>query len=197
MIPDCRRKYSSSNEEESSFSIGWKPPRNITYEIGKSPEFIPEDELLPWRYQGSLDLNGVPFPGKLTLYSGGGFVAEFGVSLNRAYEISRFLRDNNWYDDLTRAIFLEFTVYNANSNLFSVAQILVEMPTTGGGLTSNYVHTFRLYHYYGGAVVVSVVLQVKFIMMFNCSVILDNELTNYGPNSCRNSVNVVCVVWQK
>ncbi len=162
LMPDCHKTYVMEEEEIGSFSIGWLPPRNITYKIGESPEFIPDDEAMPWKFQSTLDLKGVPFSGKRALYGGGGFVAEFGVSMKRAYEISQFLRDNNWYDELTRAIFLEFTVYNANTNLFSVVQILVELPTTGGGLVSNFVHTFRLYHYAGGAAaIVAVVFQVS------------------------------------
>ena len=161
LFPHCHEDYSSENEEEGVFSAGWNPPRNVTYKVGQTPEYIPEDELLPWQYQDALTLNGVPYPGKLNLYGGGGFVSEFGVSKDKAYEIARYLNDNDWYDELTRAIFLEFTVYNANTNLFSVAQILIELPSTGGGVMSQYVHTFRLYHYYGGMAIVSVVLQVS------------------------------------
>lgn len=74
---------------------------------------------------------------------------------------SRYLRDHDWYDKYTRAIFIEFTVYNANVNLFSVVTLLVETPTFGGGVPSHLVHTFRLYQYSGGLLIVAVAFQVS------------------------------------
>ena len=41
-------------------------------------------------------------------------------------------KDNDWLDLNTRAIFLEFTVYNPNVNLFASSVLLIEFLSTGG-----------------------------------------------------------------
>lgn len=42
------------------------------------------------------------------------------------------LQDEDWIDVYTRVIFAEFTLFNANSNLFVSAQIVSELMATGG-----------------------------------------------------------------
>jgi hypothetical protein len=41
------------------------------------------------------------------------------------------LQQDEWIDDRTRAIFVEFSVYNAQINLFAVVQLLLEIPPIG------------------------------------------------------------------
>lgn len=45
--------------------------------------------------------------------------------------ILQYLFDNRWLDTLTRALFVEFTVYNANVNLFCCVTLTLE--TSGLG----------------------------------------------------------------
>ena len=42
------------------------------------------------------------------------------------------LRDNGWLDDQTRAVYFEFTAYNANINSFTLAKIYFEFLPSGG-----------------------------------------------------------------
>lgn len=46
-----------------------------------------------------------------------------------------YLFENAWLDQYTRAIFVEFTVYNANVNLFCIVTVLME--TSAGGEDHN------------------------------------------------------------
>lgn len=43
----------------------------------------------------------------------------------------QYLFDNTWLDVYTRAIFVEFTVYNANVNLFCVVALMLETTAVG------------------------------------------------------------------
>lgn len=45
------------------------------------------------------------------------------------------LEDHDWLDVNSRAVFLEFTVYNANVNLFGSVIMLIEFMSTGGAVT--------------------------------------------------------------
>ena len=54
-----------------------------------------------------------------------------------------------WTDRNTRAIFVEFTLYNPNSNLHCASTILAETPPTGGVFSKAQFLTYRLYRYVG------------------------------------------------
>lgn len=45
--------------------------------------------------------------------------------------VLQYLYDNRWIDVYTRAFFVEFTVYNANVNLFCIVTLMFETAATG------------------------------------------------------------------
>ena len=47
------------------------------------------------------------------------------------YTHTATLKKNEWIDPYTRAVFLEFAIYNANVNKFSLLILLVEFPEIG------------------------------------------------------------------
>ena len=51
-------------------------------------------------------------------YGGGGYVRNLGLTQQDTTDIINYLKDNLWIDRATRAVFIDFTVYNANINLF-------------------------------------------------------------------------------
>ena len=55
------------------------------------------------------------------------------------------LKENDWIDFNTRAVFLEFTVYNPNVNLFSYINFVMEFPATGGVMANPRVMTFQVF----------------------------------------------------
>ena len=56
-----------------------------------------------------------------------------------------YLKDNNWLDYYTRAIFMEFTVYNPNTNLFSYVNYVMEFAPMGSVIPFPRVMTFMVY----------------------------------------------------
>ncbi|XP_038048999.1 polycystin-1-like [Patiria miniata] len=155
--PNCHLDYSWSNQDENNFTVAWQPTTE------HNSKLYSDEENAPWIYHDFLELNGVPHFGILAVYSGSGYVAEFGTTSAKALETAQFLKDTSWYDELTRAIFVEFSVYNANINLFSVATLLAETSTTGGALVTSYIHTLRLYHYEGTVAIFTIIFQVMFV----------------------------------
>lgn len=103
----------------------------------------------PWRYHSESELKGLPTWGWTNLYSGGGYVAELGYYRSKAREVVHELANLKWLDEYTRAVFTEFTVYNAQSNYFSVMTLLTEFPPTGGTLVYSKTDTIRIYRYVG------------------------------------------------
>ena len=54
------------------------------------------------------------------------------------------IKNTDWIDDRTRAIFVEFTLYNPNANLFSLVIIVFEFTNTGGVFPDYEISTTKL-----------------------------------------------------
>uniref|UniRef100_A0A672UCG0 Polycystin-2 n=1 Tax=Strigops habroptila TaxID=2489341 RepID=A0A672UCG0_STRHB len=125
-IKDCYDVYSVANEDTAPFGL-----RNGT----------------AWTYTTEKDLNGSSHWGLIATYSGAGYYQD--LSRNRevtAVQIAS-LKKNLWLDRGTRAAFIDFSVYNANINLFCIVRLLVEFPATGGLVTSWQFQPVRLIQY--------------------------------------------------
>jgi hypothetical protein len=57
------------------------------------------------------------------------------------------LKQNRWIDIHTRAVIIDFTVYNGNVNLFNQIRLVMEFPPTGGVLNTWTVRTSKLLRY--------------------------------------------------
>ena len=89
-----------------------------------------------------------------------GFVADLGHNESLAMNMTAYLQDNDWLDRYTRAIFLEFTTYNPNVNMFCVVTLLSEIIPTGAYYQFNKVYPLRLYRYYGPNLLAIMVLEI-------------------------------------
>ncbi|XP_053260076.1 polycystin-2 isoform X2 [Podarcis raffonei] len=125
-IKDCYDVYSVSNEDTAPFG-----PRNGT----------------AWIYTNEKDLNGSSHWGLLATYSGAGYYQDLSRSREETSALIHGLKNSLWLDRGTRATFLDFSVYNANINLFCIIRLLVEFPPTGGLLTSWQFQPVKLIHY--------------------------------------------------
>lgn len=72
-----------------------------------------------WTYHSQDELGGSSHWGQLTSYSGGGYL-DFPGSRQACAEALRDLQEGLWLDRGTRVVFIDFSVYNANINLFCV-----------------------------------------------------------------------------
>ncbi|XP_013419430.1 polycystin-2 isoform X1 [Lingula anatina] len=126
VIDDCYGPYASGDEDKSTF--------------GKA-------NGTAWSYQTSEQLDGSGHYGILTRYEGGGYVQKLSTTKAKSLAIVDDLKQNLWLTRGTRAVFTDFTVYNANINLFCVIRLLVEYPATGGALSSWSFRTIKLIRY--------------------------------------------------
>jgi len=67
-------------------------------------------------------LDGTSYTGEISDYGGGGYTQVLPATHREAAEAIQSLKDNLWVDRATRAVFIDFTVYNANINLFCVVR---------------------------------------------------------------------------
>ena len=122
---------------------GWDPVQNATIFYN---DFELERECpRPWRYRTTEDLNLRSFGGVSATFIGGGFIADLGYNARSALKVITMLRDDEWIDNKTAAVFVEFTIFEPTSSLFSAVKLLFERSPTGGSLTTAAIKTLSLY----------------------------------------------------
>uniref|UniRef100_A0A8C5KFV2 Polycystin-2-like protein 1 n=1 Tax=Jaculus jaculus TaxID=51337 RepID=A0A8C5KFV2_JACJA len=100
-----------------------------------------------WTYHSQNELGGSSHWGRLTSYSGGGYYLDLPGSRQASSEALQDLREWLWLNRGTRVVFIDFSVYNANINLFCVLRLVVEFPATGGAIPSWQIRTVKLLRY--------------------------------------------------
>ncbi|XP_033737918.1 polycystic kidney disease protein 1-like 2 [Pecten maximus] len=140
---DCIPGYNMYEEDEQSYCVGWN---GDTSPVCSSPNFYSMDA---WRYQRSEDIWGTPITGEYETYGGGGYILKLENGLQNSRYIVQELVKYHWINRATRAVFLEFTLYNANTNLFLYLIFLTEFTENGGLLTWVDVYPFRPYQHTG------------------------------------------------
>ncbi|XP_034993769.2 polycystin-2-like protein 1 [Zootoca vivipara] len=100
-----------------------------------------------WQYHTEEELDGSSHWGRLTSYSGGGYYMDLKMTRRESARALRVLKENLWLNRGTRVVFIDFSVYNANINLFCVLRLVIEFPATGGAIPSWQIRTVKLLRY--------------------------------------------------
>lgn len=74
------------------------------------------------------------------------------------------LKSNNWVDKYTRAVFIEFTVYNGHSNLYCVMNLLLEFTAAGGVLPFIQLLSTRIDRYVGNFLLFVLICEASFVI---------------------------------
>ena len=122
----------------------------------------------PWRYQTGDELDNDPIKGSFNSYEGGGYVAVMGYDEGTAEGVLNETFGHGWVDRQTRAVILDFAVFNANTNLLSIATYFYEILATGAAYTTRRVDTLELYSTESGALMFYLMCQFIFMAMVLC-----------------------------
>lgn len=71
-----------------------------------------------YKYQTAEKLENWYTWGIVSYYPGGGYIVDLSNTTNESHKIIEHLKNTIWIDRGTRAVIIEFTVYNANINMF-------------------------------------------------------------------------------
>jgi polycystin 1L2 len=119
----CEYDYNFFNEEKDSFEPGWT---NQTTQIFSSS--IEE----AFKYRTNDELDSYIIIGDHETYSSGGYVYEFRGRLIDLQSNLSELYQLEWIDSQTRAVIIQFNLYNPNVELFTSITLLTEFLSTGG-----------------------------------------------------------------
>ncbi|XP_061863851.1 polycystin-1-like protein 2 [Colius striatus] len=166
VIQECHAPYSQQTEDTADYGEHW----NTSVFDNSS------DLSSAWQYQSQSKLRGYPTWGRLAIYRGGGYLIHLGTDPNNASRILQYLFNNTWLDTFTRAVFVEFTVYNANVNLFCIINLIFETNALGAFFTSAELQSVRLYPYTNSLHIFVVAAEVIYFLFIVYYMIVQGKL---------------------
>jgi len=155
--PEPRDRCDHGDEIVGDYNAGWHD------EIDASTVDVDDIFRQAWIYRSGKELNGALFRGDIGIYNGGGYSAELGVNPETCSVIVEYLHKNSFISHTASASFVEFTIYNTASNLFSKVQFISEWLPSGNSVNNFKIDTFRLYHYEGTVGSLMLVAHIFFI----------------------------------
>ena len=160
-MASCYTFYSSDQEYKVPMNLlHWVPlPENTSWPHALT--MCPK----PWRYVSSKELGTLPVIGTHAIYGGGGYVAKLGYNEKTAVRVLNELVPNGWIDRQTRAVILEFTVFNTNLNLAAAVSYFYEVLPTGGSTVYTRIETLSLFSTEEGAYEFVLMCQLVFLVM--------------------------------
>jgi len=78
--------------------------------------------LTRWFYKSSEETQSVNYHGNVATYGGGGYFLDLSDNKTIASQMLKELEDHNWIDIGTRAVFIDFTLYNANVDVMVITK---------------------------------------------------------------------------
>lgn len=109
-----------------NFTLGWTSNRSTSGQTN-----VTSDLDLAFVYKDSTELNSYPYFGIYSNYYGGGYLFKMNGNRSRIERNLDALQRAAWIDRQTRAIIIEFSIFNPNVQLFSHCMILFEFLPTG------------------------------------------------------------------
>ena len=169
LTQECAQGSIFVNEDDGDYCNAWEEKTPLT-------EFLPSCLRSEFKYTTAGQLNSMPYTAGIDSYGGGGYVYHIKGSSKSIRNDLKLLQQQRWINNHTRALFLEFSVYNANVNLFGIATIVAEFIPGGGIMPFWRFDPVRLLHYHepvGGFILLCEMLFVCYILYFTYKFILE------------------------
>ncbi|CAH1257155.1 PKD2L1 [Branchiostoma lanceolatum] len=142
----CAEDYTRGSAVKGHYHPGWTGVPNLTNTSG------------PWIYRQTDSI------WSLYRYDSGGYVIDIDPRPpDHNHHLSE-LRNMSWIDRQTRAVFVDFTLYNANVDLFNVVSVLVETPAIGRARVQFDLPVLRLHLYNQTTDLVLLTFQIAYVI---------------------------------
>eukprot|EP01062_Namystynia_karyoxenos_P026105 TRINITY_DN203_c0_g1_i1.p1 TRINITY_DN203_c0_g1~~TRINITY_DN203_c0_g1_i1.p1 ORF type:complete len:882 (+),score=229.10 TRINITY_DN203_c0_g1_i1:114-2759(+) len=122
-IRDCYPPWNRKDEMTEPYGPLW----NRTLFLYQDAEALCEaQEIGSSRY-----CKAFPIGRRGDVYPAGGYVQDFPINITASAALLHDLRRSDWIDAHTRAVLIDFTMFNTNVRLLTVSQLMVEWFPTG------------------------------------------------------------------
>ena len=158
MFPECTPVFlTEHNEDTDYYHQGWKKG---------TTSLLNHTFNSPWKYlsgeESKTDYTSWGRSG--SSFGGGGYIAYLGTDQKIALDLVNSLKAHHWVDDLTRVVFLELSVYNANVNIITAMIFSIEFSSFGGASPRFDMYSFRLYRYFTPLQFIYLVGEIIFVV---------------------------------
>ncbi|KAG1657693.1 Polycystic kidney disease protein 1-like 2 [Nymphon striatum] len=143
------------HEDRKNYGLSWDLSKSAVKKI-------------EYTYQSSSKLKNIPFWGLIDWYGGGGYIYPLPHPLRgkeKRFQKEMFrLEKEKWIDKNTRAVIVDFSVYNAQVNLFVCATILAEYQPGGGIIPYYRFDVIRLMRYHDNFGLFTLICEILFFV---------------------------------
>ena len=163
IVKTCNFEYELATENKESYNFSWNK-----FDPSYSPSDSYSNSYKAFQYQKASDLNTSSFSGEYGNYFGGGFAYKIDPGNHKSSILRDLstLKSNNWIDKNTRAILLEFSLYNPNINHIAYCTILFEYLPTGNLIKSFRFQPFTLAEDISSLSAKCAIIYITFIFVF-------------------------------
>ena len=150
----CESSYKWYNEDQQPFGVNVNPT---------------DIESKAFTYSSGEEMGTLIYSSSEATYMTGGYIQELKPLTSRS-EIAKqlkYLREHQWIDQRTRAVFLTFGLYNQNTNFFVYCSILFEqLPVTGQIALRASFQPFRLTQLYTGTELIYCLIYLALVIYY-------------------------------
>ena len=143
--------------DSKDYSVNW---------TSFNSSYIPDIDMLntykSFQHMSASSLDNYPYMTDFNTYLGDGYVFNLTGSLNELQSNLTLLQKLNWIDKQTRAIFIQFLLFNPNINMFAYLNILFEILPSGNMINSIQINTIQLF---AKSKTTSILLIVYFVLI--------------------------------
>ena len=164
----CTDSYSLSSEDTNSYNPSWDGRANYSGSYDSL-----DTRHAAFHYRSEEQLKTLPYWGESGFYSGGGYVANLGNTHSDAVSIVSYLNTTSWIDQFTKVIFVEFNIWNANTNLFNSIIIVFDFKSTGLVFASHQIDVIVLYRYTGADGLLNLLSEVVLLIFMIVKTVLE------------------------
>lgn len=161
IIHHCSKRYKKSDLNTNDYNSSW------SYEIFAESNSRSDHLLIdPYTHRGSD--SWMEFEGHLEYYPRSGYTALLANTRNSSVDILNELQQQQWLDEYTRVLFVEFSTLNLNLNLFTNVIISFEYLPTGGIIFKKDIQSINLYRYVAGTGLLNIVIEIATLLFGIC-----------------------------
>lgn len=135
----CKNHFSWQHEDKTDYGQYWAPDPSYHNDPWTN------EATEAWLFKNASYLRALPYAGEYATYPGSGYCLHLGRSPKSSEVVLKYVADAYWFDAYTRALFVEFTMYNADSDLFNFVVLLFEQTPVGTVTPTYSIRTSKLF----------------------------------------------------